>query len=414
MRHDVLVLGAGAAGLAAARTLADAGRRVAVLEARARIGGRVWTDRAFAGVPLERGAEFIHGSAVGTWAWLRRARLTAEPFSTWAGRRIALGGGRVAGAWLLCLRPDLRPVERAEARLAAYHGPDISLAEWLAAEGFSPLARHILEIRLAHACCATPDTLSAADLAHELRVGRSDERNFHVVEGYDRVLACVAAGLDIRLNTPAVAVRWAADGAEVETARGAFTARRVVVALPLALLQAGAVRFAPPLPEAKQRAMRLLRMPPAMKLHLRFSEPFWPRKMTFLTADGPIAVWWTVRPDVPVLTGFITGPRAARLAPLGEEEVIERGLAALTGLFGPAPRRLFVAGMLTDWAADPWARGGYSSAPPGSFGQRAALAAACGALHFAGEATLTDDNPATVHGALHSGERAAREVLAVD
>ncbi len=151
-------------------------------------------------------------------------------------------------------------------------------------------------------------------------------------------------------------------------------------------------------------------MAPAMKLHLRFSEPFWPYEMSFLTADQPVAVWWTIRPGVPLLTGFLTGPRAARLATYGEAGAIERGLAQLDALFGGAPSRLFAAGQLINWAADPWARGGYSSVPPGAYGQRAALAAQVGALHFAGEATVFEDNPATVHGALHSGERAAAEI----
>jgi monoamine oxidase len=118
-----------------------------------------------------------------------------------------------------------------------------------------------------------------------------------------------------------------------------------------------------------------------------------------------------VRHGAPLLTGFITGPRATQLATYGAEGAIARGLAQLDTLFEGAPSRLFAAGQLVDWAADEWARGGYSSAPPGSHGQRAVLARAVGPLHFAGEATVVDNNPATVHGALHSGGRAAAEVL---
>src|SRR5690349_25132576 len=92
---DALVVGAGAAGLAAASGLADAGRRVVVLEARDRIGGRVWTDRSFGPIPVERGAEFIHGERADTWALVRLGGLRTEPFSRWSGRRIALGSGRL-------------------------------------------------------------------------------------------------------------------------------------------------------------------------------------------------------------------------------------------------------------------------------------------------------------------------------
>jgi monoamine oxidase len=410
MQNDVIVIGAGAAGLAAARTLHDAGRQVVTLEARERIGGRVWTDYTFSTAPVECGAEFIHGGQVGTWAWLRRAGLRAVPFETWRGRRVALGDGRLAGAWLFLLRPDLWRVQSLEAQLTTYDGPDCSLAQWLAAHRYSPLARHVAYVRLAHSNCATSAEISVAELAHDAQYG--DQGNYHVVEGYDRVLTFLAAGLDIRLQTPITTVRWSDDAVEVETNAGCFNARAAVVTLPLALLKAGAVRFEPALPEAKQQAMRVLSMRPAVKVLLRFAEPFWDRSLTFLIDDDPLPVWWTVRPGAPVLVGFATGPNAARLGALGAENVIDLGLSRLTALFGAAPCRLFSAGRVVDWGADPWSCGGYSSVPVGAHGQRAVLAASTGALHFAGEATVTDDNPATVHGALGSGERAAREVLA--
>ena len=411
MHTDVLVIGAGAAGLGAARALADAGRQVVILEARDRIGGRVWTDHAFGPVPVERGAEFIHGERAGTWDWVRRAGLTTASHARWSGRRIALGDGQLAGADLLHARPDLRRVFDLEDALVAYEGPDCSLADWLAANDYSPLAAHIADVRLAHSYCATPATISVAELAHELRIEDKGPGDFHILEGYDRVLATIAAGLDIRLGTPITTISWDSNGVEATTSRGAFTARMAVVTLPLALLKAGSVRFDPPLPEAKQRAIAALAMGPAIKLLLRFAEPFWDPEMTFLTADQPVAVWWTVRQGAPLLTGFITGPRAARLATYGVDGAIECGLAQLDGLFAGAPSRLFSAGQLVDWAADEWARGGYSSVPPGAHGQRAVLARALGPLHFAGEATVVDNNPATVHGALHSGGRAAAEII---
>jgi monoamine oxidase len=411
MHTDVLVIGAGAAGLGAARALADSGRSVIVLEARDRIGGRVWTDHSFGPVPVERGAEFIHGERAETWTWVRRAGLTTASHARWSGRRIALPDGRLAGPDLLHDRPDLRRLFNLEEVLATYHGPDCSLADWLAANDYSPLAAHIADVRLAHSYCATPATISVAELAHELRIEDKGPGDFHILEGYDRVLAVVADRLDIRLDTPVTLISWATDGVEVATPRGAFTARSAVITLPLVVLKAGAVRFDPPLPEEKLGAIEALAMRPAMKLLLRFAEPFWDPEMTFLTADQPIAVWWTVRQGAPLLTGFITGPRAERLAAYGADGTIARGLAQLDALFDGAPSRLFAAGQLVDWTADEWARGGYSSVPPGAHGQRAVLARRVGPLHFAGEATVVDNNPATVHGALHSGARAAAEII---
>ena len=286
------------------------------------------------------------------------------------------------------------------------------LTDWLQARQFSPLATHIADMRLAHSNCGTLDTISVAELAHELRFSDKGPGDFHILEGYDTVLAVLATGLDIRLNTPVAAVRWAADGAAVETAAGeSWHARHVVVTLPLAVLQAGVVAFEPPLPAPQQAALAALAMPPAMKLILRFDEIFWDADMTFLTGRDPLPVWWTVRPGVPILTGFSTGTRAARVAAGGADSVLEQGLAALGAIFGDAPRRHLQDHMLVNWAADEWARGGYSMVPVGAHGMRAQLAQAAGALHFAGEATVFANNPATVHGALHSGERAAGEIL---
>jgi monoamine oxidase len=303
-----------------------------------------------------------------------------------------------------------------EQQLAEYQGPDRSLAEWLADSGYSPLAAHIADMRLAHSNCATPATLSVAELAHELRVADKGPGDFHILDGYNRALAPLADGLDIRLGAAVSSVRWDREGVEVTVSKPSnaqLRARHAVVTLPLALLKAGAVAFDPPLPESKRRAIEALAMAPAMKLLLRFEEPFWDAEMTFLTGRDPVPVWWTVRRGAALLTGFITGPRAARLASHGDEGALEQGLAALEAIYGDAPRRLFAAGQVVDWAADEWARGGYSSVPPGAHGQRAVLAQSAGALHFAGEATVFASNPATVHGALHSGERAAGEILLV-
>lgn len=411
--HDVLVIGAGAAGLAAARTLHDAGLRVAVLEARERSGGRVWTDHDFASVPVERGAEFIHGAGVATWEWLRRSGGAALPWRRWDGRRVALGAGRVASSWIFRARRDLARAMQVEQAIAAYAGAERSLADWLRHEGYSPLAQHLVAARIAYAWCNTPDQLSMHELARELREAPAGSAggDFRIRDGYDRVLARLADGLTIHHGRPVTALRWDADGVAADVPDGVLQARVAVVSVPLALLQARQITFTPDLPPARRAALGRLAMRPALKLLLRFAEPFWDRGMTFLTADRPLMVWWVIRRELPLLTGFATADIAERLRAGGADAVLEGGLRALGATYGPIVRRSLRDWRVVDWAADPWARGGYSSVPVGAAGSRAIIAAPLGPLLFAGEATVTDDDPSTVHGALVSGVRAAREAL---
>lgn len=411
MDADAIIIGAGAAGIAAGRALADAGRRVIVLEARDRIGGRIWTDHAFWRVPVERGAEFIHGAKVVTWKWIDRLGMATLAVDRWAGRRILDDSGVLVGSEAL-ERPDLRPLQTLEEDLAAYAGPEGSFADWIAARGLSPLAAHIADIRLAHSACATPADLSLRALAAELRGGYDDGGDFRILAGYDRLLEAIAAGLDIRLNTPVEAIQWNEHTVTIGTPHQQWRAPAAIITLPLAILQAGAVRFDPPLPLEKARAIEQLSMAPAMKLVLRFDQQFWDETLTFLSLRDPAPVWWTVRPNEPLLTAFLTGPRAARLSAQGAEGALESGLGSLAAAFGAEPRRRLAAWQVVDWWADPWARGGYSATPPGASAARRALAAPCGALQFAGEATVCDSNPATVHGALQSGKRAATALLA--
>lgn len=410
--YDVLVLGAGAAGLSAARVLSDAGRSVLVVEARERIGGRVWTDHGFGAIPIEFGAEFIHGDAVGTWAWVRRAGAATEAADIWLGRRMALEDGRVAGPEVLEGRADLKTALVLEEELMRYQGADLSLADWLDLQSASGLMRHLADIRMAHAAGNAVENLSAAALAEELRASaHNGQHDFHILPGYDIVLAVLADRLDIRLNAPVQRVVWGPEGVTFTLASGEqIMAKAAIITLPLAVLKAGSVAFEPPLPEPQQRAIAALAMEPAMKVIYRFREPFWDQGMTFLTLPDPMPVWWALRAGQPLLTCFLTGWRARQATALGEA-IIQRGLEHLQPFFGTIPQELFEEARIINWGSDAWAMGGYSSSVLGSVGMRKVLASSAAPLFFAGEATVYDDCPATVHGALRSGERAAGEVV---
>lgn len=241
--------------------------------------------------------------------------------------------------------------------------------------------------------------------------------DYRILDGYDRLIDALAAGLDIRLNTVVESVTWAVDGVRVETAGSAvYEADYAIITLPLGVLQAGTVRFSPELPADKQDAINCLRMGPVIKMVYRFDEPPLPASaMAMYSALNP-PMWWSVdyghdsAGGVHVWTAFASGDWARELLSLGESGALAKGIETLrqeTGRFDLQPN----AAHLVNWPADPFAQGGYSVTPPGGVDARNALARSTGRLFWAGEAAAPLAHVATVHGAYMSGQRAAAEVL---
>lgn len=420
MTHDdTLIIGAGAAGLAAGRRLHDAGQQVRILEALNRMGGRIWTVADFANFPIEQGAELIHGEGAVTHQLLHAAGLhtLAAPrkaFFQW--------GGPTGLKPIAELPPTLRTT--VAALFAAYAAlphtlavsTDISLADYFRTQGFDPAALRMADVIFAQTCCAALETLSCADLVREMQVDHAGLEEFRVREGYGALLAHYSAGLSIRFHCPVQTIRWQPQGVAVLTAQGEFTARQCIVTVPVSLLQAGTIRFEPPLSAAKQQAIAAFRMAPATKLLYRFQEPLWDDTFVYGGHDGLAARWWTPghgRPGAAVLCCYITADRAAQVDALPEAEALQRGLTEISTLLGrpdlPAACR---DARRVAWAHEPYTRGGYAYLPPGHAAARPLLAQPEGdVLFFAGEATAYDTNPQTVHGAIESGWRAAQELL---
>jgi monoamine oxidase len=407
-RQELVVIGAGAAGLSAASTLRAAGLAPLVLEARDRIGGRILTDRSAA--PVELGAEFIHGEKVATWEVLALAGLRATRWGK--GRHFARGGRLLADDENRALGAR---IERLYDAVTHYEGPDISAEELIVR-----LAKHddeaAMGVRrwLAGMEGAFVERLSARWLAWERAKGGADWINFHVDDGYSRVPEALAQGLEIQLSTPVVQVAWEQSGATLTLASGThIAARHVIVSVPLSLLQQDMLVFEPALPAEKRQAIQSIAMGHVTKLALWFEQAFWPQ-FTFLSTDGLVPSWWVSGSmAAPALMGYAGGRFALELAALGEAAAIEQGLGELEALFGTAARRHFLRGRLQDWSRDPWALGAYTYTPVGGGEARRVLAAPLGdSVFFAGEATHYDGHLATVHGALESGRRAADEVLA--
>lgn len=428
---DTLIIGAGAAGLAAARKLHDAGQKVAILEARNRIGGRIHTDFDFAPFPIEFGAEFIHGENTVTQALVKEAGLHTIVMPRYETLRWRSDQGILPIAQLPePLRTTLTALKTAYNLLHESTLPtDLSLADYLRQQGFDEAAIQLADVRLAQTCCASIETLSCADLQREMQVDRAGLEEFKIQEGYLPLLQWMAQGIEIRLNIVVKTIRWGEEGVEVEAeengisrkgAKGAeeligFGAKRCIVTLPVGVLQSGQVQFEPPLSSAKQQAIRALRMEPGTKLLYRFDHQLWDDDLLFFCHMGLVARWWIPgygRGGSTVAAAFITADRAQQIDALDEAEALQIGLEELGQLLGRSDlQNHLVAAKRQSWALDCLALGGYAHVPPGAADARVELARPEGdVLFFAGEATAYDTNPQTVHGAIESGWRAAQEV----
>ena len=406
---EVVIIGAGVAGLTAARELAAGGVRVLVLEARDRLGGRVLTHHTPDG-PVELGAEFVHGASVATMDVVQEAGL----------RLREVGRGRP--------RPDFFAAMDQLLSLAATGADDESFQHLVdrADVDAASKARALGLVEGYHA--ADPARISVQaliqDTAADERPG--SDRQFRFADGYDGLVAAIVARLDaarcdVRSNVVVTAVEWGPKRVLIKTAGGAeFTAPRAIVTVPLGVLKAGAIQFAPALP-GKEQALQALEMGAVARVSLCVGNDVWASqdRLTtdgFLFGDPPFPVWWLSSPaPFPVVTGWAAGPNARALAGLSEAQRVRAALDALSKLLEIDPVRMqqgLRGGFSHDWQADPFSRGAYSYAAVGGSRAGEELGAPVDAtLFFAGEATQSDGQNATVHGAIASARRVARDVL---
>ena len=341
MQTEILIIGAGAAGLAAAVELSKAGRRVVVIEARDRIGGRMFTQHTSgSNHPIELGAEFIHGKV---------------------------------------------------------------------------------------------------DEDEEKTDGDS---TFRLLNGYRGIIDCLfeeaeAHGAKFLLNTAASEISWQERRVQTRTTTDlTIVATKGVLTIPLSLLKLdqpspGAISFVPSLPQKKLDAINALEMGPALRIVLRFNDKFWQtmrlpgdsfqdlKHISFLNyAEAPLPTWWTTLPeDDPMLVGWAGGPTAAQLLKLSEEEIEAnaiRSLALILGVDDHELRSYLLRTYFHNWSTDPFSRGAYAYLPVNGIEHQLTLAKPiANTLFFAGEATSLGEI-GTVHGAIKSGQRVAREILATD
>ncbi len=404
---DVVVVGAGIAGLSCARALVRQGRTVVVLEARNRIGGRIWTLYAPDQPPLELGAQVIHGDRAATWAVLHEAGLVAAPQPLIANLLFQIGGQAYPVGEVL--RTRVLPPWTAEQMLAQV-AVDRSVREVLGAQGVSGLGLTLAEEWLSQSWCADPADLSVLGIRqiHQAREEGSGE--FIVAAGYDRLPAYLAQGLDIRLHSPVTRIHWGADKVTVVTDQASWQARAAVLTVPPPVIAAGGIMFDPPLPAPKMAAARAIPLGDAMVVVAHLADAA-PQSAWALTVD-PVGGFWRTEAGVPRLGGWLKGPTVQQVRGQPYDESLMRHLAG--GAFPWLQTIPITAVQVVDWGADPYSQGGYSYPRVGALEQPQIWAAALDQrLFFAGEATTGFRHPALVHGALESGERAAAEVLRI-
>jgi monoamine oxidase len=425
---NTLVIGAGVAGLTAARLLHLNGNSVMVLEARERLGGRLHTEHRD-GYITDMGASWIHG-------------IDGSPVEAMCA---ALGMPMVEFT-VGSFQPDGRPIR--------YFDPEgVPLSEEQALAFTQDI--HYFDTVLAQVIDTIPSGSSyaqAVDQALEItqwdreraqrvreymqhRTEEQDGAHFTLIDahgldneevdgdevvfprGYDQLATGLAQNIDVRLNHLVTGVTWSTEGVTVHSTQGDFTADQVIITVPVGVLHSGEFRIEPPLPDLTNKALRSFRMNDFEKIILRYDTKFWDEDIYAFRRQGPAGDWWHSWYDLtsvhgtPALLTFAAGPCAIETRHLSDEEVTELVTVALREIYGesvPLPHTVH----RTNWKEDPFALGAYSYLIVGAdTSEHDNLATPVeGVLHIAGEATWRDD-PATVTAAMMSGHRAAENVL---
>jgi monoamine oxidase len=410
---SVLIVGAGMAGLAAARSLVDAGWPVRLIEARDRIGGRVYTNRDW-GVPIEMGASWIHGTANDPLMELaRKAQAQVIPTDYYGWAKLAVDRRLPpvdydADPWRAfveraCDRVDggsLGAAVDAAAKRAELSGSDrTELAFYLATE---------IEDEYA----AGADQLSATTFDTGDYAGGAQAV---ITNGYDALPKLLADGLQVVFNTPVTAITRRDDSVIVHAGNQSFEGPAAIVTVPLGVLKAGSIAFDPPLPEGHTRAVNALGFGVLSKSFFRFNRRTWKTDNAFYlfmgTDPGAWAQWFTLSSAAgPIVVAFNAGDRGRSVESSSAADVTARALPIARQLFGDDISPVDVR--TSSWTTDPYARGSYSFHAPGSGldDRRRLQEPISDRLYLAGEA-VGINNPSTVIGAVLSGRNAADQLM---
>lgn len=429
---DTIIIGAGAAGLMAARELGSSGEKIAIIEARDRLGGRINTIKpdGFT-VPLETGAEFIHGNLPVTLSLLKQAGIS---FHSMRGKTYQVKRGNlleseefIEGFPLLISQLD-------------HLKKDIPFGEFLnnyfGEEKYKPLRESV--IRFAEGYDAADiNKVSSYALRDEWKNENASD-SFRIKNGYSQMInflsnECKQLGCVFYLSSIIKKINWSPNKVETFDDKGqSIIAKKVLITIPLSVLNSEQKRnaylsFNPEIPE-KLKAVKLIGFGTVVKLFFEFKEAFWENNnsikqnvhkmpdLCFLLSDAAIPTWWTQLPDkIPLLTGWLAGPGAEKLISKSNDELISLGINSLAYIFGTDTSFVteqLKAKYVVNWLADPFALGAYAYSTVESKDAKEILSKPMeNTLYFAGEALYEGHAMGTVEAALVSGINAAKTIL---
>jgi len=405
---DVVIIGAGAAGLGAARKLMKSGHSVIVLEAADRAGGRAWTDTKGFGVPVDMGCSWISGARKNRFTNIARKRgFTLVDHSDRA-TVLFTNGRRATDSELEAYEATMEKIAKVIAK-AGKKGRDVPAAdvipEGLPFAGAAKAWMGPMDYGVDYDAISTLDDYLSAN----------DQPSYIVAEGLGAVVATLAGGLPIAFGTSVQSVDWSGKGVAVDTDKGTVRARACLVTVSTGVLASDAIRFTPDLPVPKQEAIADLPMGLLVKVPLLFDGArFGLNDNEWMSYDIPDAattracffITWPFGYNY--VFGNIGGQFGWELSREGPGATIDFALEELVRHVGSSARKHFVKGMATDWASNPLTHGAYAALRPGRHGARKILSEPLAEkVYFAGEA-MGGNRSALVNGALESGRKAAK------
>ena len=422
---DVIIIGAGAAGLSAARVLSEKGKSVCIVEARDRIGGRIHTlTSAGFSVPVEAGAEFIHGDLPLTQKLLKESNVSYQDGD---GQTWNVENGKLSKGDLFDKDWDVMIQKLNQLRY------DITIGDFL--------NKYFNEAKYAQLVDAVKRFVQGYDAADINKVSAfalreewssGDIKGYRPIGGYSQIIEHLWSAIQesngiLKLSTVVKRIIWKHYHVEIVSAREEkFTARKVLITIPVAVLKSGAIQFDPPLPD-HEKALQHLEVGGVIKFLFEFHDKIWDRNqpakfrqmpgLNFLFSDADIPTWWTQNPaDVPLLTGWLAGPNIQSIKQ-DDYSLLSKGLSTLAYLFGCEEKELqkeIRTAKVINWTVDPYSKGAYAYKTLGTSEAIHILTKPIdNTLYFAGEGLYDGSQMGTVEAALASGEKGAEMIIRV-